>query len=85
VVDRVRQSLEEPLEGLHVGGVEGDRALGADLLRRPLQALGVAADEDDIGALRARQPSRREADAGAPAECSLRAPSVAPVESLVGD
>ena len=68
VVDGLRLILEEPLERVHIGRVEGGRALRIDLAGGPLQALGIAADEDDVRALRAREPGCLEADAGAAAE-----------------
>ena len=43
-------------------------ALGLDLACRPLEPLTVAADEDHVRALRARQTRGLEADAGASAE-----------------
>ncbi len=49
------------LQRRRVGGVEGRGAPRADVARRPLEALGVAAGEDDVGALgcgRSRAVSR---------------------------
>ena len=60
--------LEELLEPVGVGGVEGRGAHGAELAGRALEALGVAAGEDDVGALGARPPGGLEPDAGAAAD-----------------
>ena len=40
----------------------------ADLARRALEALGIAAGQDDVGALGARPAGGLEADAGAAAD-----------------
>ena len=40
----------------------------AELARGALEALGIAAGEDDVGALGARAPGRLEPDAGAAAD-----------------
>ena len=39
VVDRLRLILEEPLERVHIGCVEGGRALRIDLARRPAPSV----------------------------------------------
>src|SRR5213592_81708 len=68
VVDGRRQVLEEPLQAIDVGRVEGGGALRAELAGGVLEALGVAGREDDLGALGPRQAGRLEADAGAAAD-----------------
>ena len=68
MVDRRGQLVEELLEPVEVGGVEGRRAPRAELGRGALEALGVAAGEDDVGALGAGAPGGLEADAGAAAD-----------------
>ena len=68
VVDRVRQLVEESLQRGRIGGVEGGGAPRADVARRPLEALGIAAGEDDVGALAAGAPGGLEADPGAAAD-----------------
>ena len=64
VVDRGGQGVEEPLEPVEVGGVEGGDA-GPELQADPVQAVGVAGGEDQVGALGAGQPGRLQPDAGA--------------------
>jgi hypothetical protein len=49
VVDRCRKFLEEAREAVGVGGVEGGAAQGAELARGALQAVGIAAGQDDLG------------------------------------
>jgi len=56
VIDRLGKALEEPLETVEIGGVERRGAQRAELARGVLQALGVAAGEDDLGAFGARLP-----------------------------
>jgi hypothetical protein len=68
VVDRRRQRVEEGPEPLEVGRVEGGAAPRAELARDLLQPVGVAGGEDDLGALGAGQPGRREPDPGAAAD-----------------
>ena len=68
VIDRLRQVLEEPVEGGRVGRVEGHGALRADFQRRLLQPVGIAAGEDDIGTLGPGPPGCLEPDAGAAAD-----------------
>ena len=60
--------VEEPLQRCRVGGVEGGGAPRADVARRLLEALGIAAGEDDVGALGAGAPGGLEPDAGAAAD-----------------
>ena len=68
VVDRFRQGLEEPREAIRIGGVEGSAAQGAELARGVLQAVGIAAGEDDLGPFGACPAGCFEADPGAPAD-----------------
>jgi hypothetical protein len=68
MVDRCWQSLEEPLQGSRVGGVEGRRAQCADVQRRLLEPAGIAAGEDGIGTLSPGAPGCLETDAGAAAD-----------------
>jgi hypothetical protein len=68
VVDRCRQVPEELLERTRLGGIEGRAAQRAELGRSALQALGVAAGEDQVGSLGARPPGGFEPDAGAAAD-----------------
>ena len=69
VVDRVRQVLEEPLQRGGIGGVEGG---GAHARRRScaalLEALGIAAGEDDVGPLSAGASGCFKTDPGASAD-----------------
>src|SRR5215207_2946825 len=60
--------MEEPREAFRIGGVEGSAAPGAKLARGVLQALGVAAGENDLGAFGACPAGGFEADPGAPAD-----------------
>jgi hypothetical protein len=68
MVDRPGKVGEELPDAVEVGGVEGRAAHRADLAGGALQLLGVAADEDHVGAPGARLPRGRKADAGAPTE-----------------
>jgi hypothetical protein len=68
VVDRRRQLVEEALKPVEVGGVEGRTAERAELACGVLEALGVAARENDIGALGPCSPGRLEPDARAAAD-----------------
>jgi len=68
MVDRSRQALEEPRQGSGVGGVEGRGALRANFQRRLLEPAGIAAGEDDVGALRPGAPGGLEPDACAAAD-----------------
>lgn len=68
LVDRPGQSAEEPVEDSRIGGVEGRRAQRADFLRGVLKPLGIAAGQDDIGALGAGAAGGLEPDAGAAAD-----------------
>jgi hypothetical protein len=68
VVDRPWQVAEEPVEGGRIGGVEGRRAQRADFLSGVLKPLGIAAGQDDIGALGAGAAGGLEPDAGAAAD-----------------
>jgi hypothetical protein len=63
-----RQLVEEPLQRDRIVRVEGGGAPRADVARCLLEALRVAAHEDDFGALRACQPSGLQSDAGAAAD-----------------
>ncbi len=64
VVDRGGQGVEEPLEPVEVGGVEGGDA-GFELEADAVEAVGVAGGEDHPGAFGAGQPGRLEPDAPA--------------------
>ena len=63
-----RQALEEPVERGRVVRVEGPGLPRADLGRGVLQAVGIAAGEDDIGTLSPGAPGRPEPDACAAAD-----------------
>ena len=67
VVDRRRQRVEEPLEPVEVGGVEG-RDAGAELETGSVEAVRVARRDDDPGSLLARAPGGLEPDAGTTAD-----------------
>ena len=56
------------LQRCRVGGVEGRGALRVDVARCLLEALGIAAREDDVGALAAGAAGGLQADAGAAAD-----------------
>jgi hypothetical protein len=64
VVYRGSQGVEEPLEPVEVGGVEGGDA-GPELQADTVQAVGVAGGEDHLGALGAGEPGRLQPDARA--------------------
>ena len=68
VVDRRGQPVEERPEPFEVGGIEGRDARRADLGRGALEALAIAAREDDLGALGACPSGGFESDARAPAD-----------------
>jgi hypothetical protein len=68
MVDRARQVVEEPLHRRGVGRVEGGGGVRVEVVRGPLEALGVAAGHDDLGALAAGAAGRLEADPGAAAD-----------------
>ena len=51
VVDRLREIVEEQLQGVVVAGVEGRRARGSHFARSMLQPLGIAAGQQDLGSL----------------------------------
>jgi hypothetical protein len=68
VVDRGRQPVEEPLQRRRVGGIERRGAARVDVARRLLEALGIAAGKDDVGALAAGASGGLEPDAGAAAD-----------------
>jgi hypothetical protein len=68
VVDRRRQLIEEPLEATEVSRVEGGTAQCVELKRRLLEALRVAAGEDDAGPLAAYSSGCLESDSGAAAD-----------------
>jgi hypothetical protein len=67
VVDGCGQLVEKPREPFEVGGVKG-RAHRVELARGALEALGIPAGEDQVGALGACSPGRSEPDAGAAAD-----------------
>ena len=62
VVDLLRQALEELVEDGRVGRIEGCGAQRTEFGRGALQAPGIAAGEDDVGALGARPPGGLEPD-----------------------
>jgi hypothetical protein len=68
VVDRLGNIGEEPVDRREIGRVEGGAARGADVGGGLLQALGVAAHNDHLGALFASGAGGREADSGAATE-----------------
>src|SRR5262245_2599675 len=68
MVDRTRQVGEEPFKPLGIGGVEGGSAARVDIGGRLLEAVGITADEDDVGALGPGEPGRLQPDAGAAAD-----------------
>jgi hypothetical protein len=68
VVDRWLEVLEEGVEGSGVVGVEDSATAGVEIESCRLQALGMAAGEDHIGALCAGAPGGRQPDARAPSD-----------------
>jgi hypothetical protein len=56
VVDPRGEAVEEALEPVGIGGVERCGAQCAELAPGVLEALGVAAGDDDLGAYGARLP-----------------------------
>jgi hypothetical protein len=68
VVDRVGKPVEEPLQRCRVGGVEGGGAPRVDIAGCSLEPLGIAAGEDDVGALTAGAAGGLEPDSGAAAD-----------------
>jgi hypothetical protein len=68
VVDRAGQFGEERVEPVGVVRVERGRTAGADVVGGLLEAVGIATDEDDVGALGAGPTGGLEPDAGAPAD-----------------
>jgi len=68
VVDGGRQVGEEPTDGVRLGGVERCGAARAELVSCPLQAIGVARGQDDVGPICAGPARGFEADAGATAD-----------------
>jgi hypothetical protein len=67
LVDRDLEILEERLQGGRIVGVEGRAVLRVELERCLLEAFGIAAGEDDAGALGAGSPGGFQPDAGAAA------------------
>jgi hypothetical protein len=63
VVDRRGQLVEEALGARRVVGVEGGAAARRELAGRPLEALRIAAGEDDLATLAAGEAGRLEPDA----------------------
>src|SRR6516164_3217122 len=63
VVDGRGQRVEEPLEPVEVGDVEGGDA-GPELKAGAVQAVWVAGGKDDVRALGAGEPGCLEPDAG---------------------
>ena len=68
VIDRGGQLVEEALDGGGVVGVEGGAALRREVVRRLLEALRVAAREDDVRALGSGEARGLEPDARAAAD-----------------
>src|SRR5262249_45656234 len=68
VVDRRGQLVEKPLEAIEVRRVEGGTAQSVELERRVLEALRVAAGEDDVGSLGACSSGCLESDSRAAAD-----------------
>src|SRR5262249_48516124 len=64
---RRRQLVEESLEPVEVGGVEGGGA-GPELEADAVQTIRVASRDDHLGSLLAGAPGRLEPDAGAAAD-----------------
>ena len=62
------RSWKKLRQGGRVGGVEGRGALRADFGRRLPEPVGIAAGEDDVGALSPGAPGCLEPDAGAAAD-----------------
>src|SRR5262252_6520106 len=65
VVHRRRQVIEESVEQLEVGRIEGGSALRLDLGRSALETLAISAREEHIGSLSARLSRSLESDPGA--------------------
>jgi hypothetical protein len=65
VVDRCRQVGKKLVETVEVGGVESRAATRPELERGPLESLGIARGQDDVGSLGACPPGGLESDAGA--------------------
>src|SRR5215468_12641933 len=63
MVDPLREVLEKPIESDRVCGVEGCAAQGTEFGRGPLEAFGIAAGQDDIGAPGVSSSSRLQPDA----------------------
>ena len=59
------RSSEEPLQRLGIGGVEGRGAQRVKLAGSPLEALGIPAGEDHLGAFSTGTPRGFQSDAGA--------------------
>ena len=74
VVDRLPQLVEEAPEAVEIGGVERLTAQRADFARGLLDAVRVAAGENDLGALEPRSLSRFKTDPRAAAEQNDRLP-----------
>jgi hypothetical protein len=68
VVDRVRQPIEELLQRRWIVRIEGGGAPGVEVGRCPLEARGITAGEDDVGALGAGFPGGFQPDSGAAAD-----------------
>jgi len=68
MVDPLREVLEKPIESDRVCGVEGCAAQGTEFGRGPLEAFGIAAGQDDIGAPGASSSSRLQPDASGAAD-----------------
>ena len=68
MIDRRHQVAEEPRQRVLVGRVEGGRPLRAQFLRRAVQPVAIAADEDHVGALGSGPPGRLQPDPRAAAD-----------------
>src|SRR5436189_3775180 len=68
VVYQARQFREEPLELFGIGGVKGGGTHSLDLGGGALEAVAIAADEDDVRALAASESRGFKADARAAAD-----------------
>jgi hypothetical protein len=68
VVDWCGQLVEEPLEPVEIGGVEGCGVLRAEFQRRLVEPVGIAAGEDDTGTLSPGPSSFSNPDAGVAAD-----------------
>ena len=68
VVDRARQLVEESLQRRRVVRVEGGGAAGRRRRARPVEPIGIAAGEHDVGAFGAGPAGGFQPDSGAAAD-----------------